>query len=136
MNEYYVYIMTNHWQTLYVGVTNDLVRRVHEHKRKLIPGFTARYNLSQLVYFEATADVHSAIAREKQIKGWVRTKKVELIESMNPQWKDLSLAWTANGQGRTLHYAQSDTSKGTRNGRWTVGSAGAAPTLPTALRVI
>jgi putative endonuclease len=74
-------------------MTNDLQRRVYEHKNKLIPGFTARYNVTLLVYFEETCDVKSAIAREKQIKGWSRAKKVALIESTNPHWQDLSAEW-------------------------------------------
>jgi putative endonuclease len=85
--------MTNIARTLYIGVTNDLERRVHEHKMKLIPGFTARYNLDKLVYYEAGENVSSAIEREKQIKGWLRSKKIKLIESMNPEWKDLSNDW-------------------------------------------
>jgi putative endonuclease len=93
--QYYVYILTNRSRTLYVGVTNDLKRRVYEHKQKLIPGFTQRYNITQLVYYEATSDVRSALAREKQIKGWLRAKKIALIESMNPEWMDLSTEWQA-----------------------------------------
>ena len=93
MKQFYVYIMTNHSRTLYTGMTNDLLRRVAEHKQKLIPGFTARYNITRLVYYEETSDVTSAIAREKQIKGWVRAKKVALIEAANPQWRDLSAEW-------------------------------------------
>ncbi|MBI4301682.1 MAG: GIY-YIG nuclease family protein [Chloroflexi bacterium] len=95
MGEYYVYIMTNHSDTLYTGVTNDLQRRVYEHKQKLVEGFTAKYNLNMLVYYEATEDVQSAIRREKQIKGWRRAKKIALIESTNPQWRDLSERWYA-----------------------------------------
>ena len=91
--EYYVYILTNSARTLYVGVTNDLVRRVYQHKRKLVKGFTAKYNVSWLAYYEQTPDVTSAIAREKQIKAWRRSKKVALIESANPRWEDLSLEW-------------------------------------------
>ena len=91
--QYYVYIMTNGVRTLYVGVTNDLMRRVYEHKQKLVPGFTRKYNLTWLAYYEETSDIWSAIGREKQIKGWRRSKKVELIESMNPRWKDLALEW-------------------------------------------
>jgi putative endonuclease len=87
---YYVYIMTNKSRTLYTGVTNDLERRVYEHKHKLIPGFTTKYNLSRLVYFEATEDIRAAIEREKQIKGWLRRKKLSLIASVNPKWEDLS----------------------------------------------
>ncbi|MBI2181217.1 MAG: GIY-YIG nuclease family protein [Deltaproteobacteria bacterium] len=93
MSQYYVYIMTNKSRTLYTGVTNNLERRVYEHKQKLIPGFTSKYNISRLVYFEATEDIRAAIEREKQIKGWLRSKKVALIESVNPTWADLSAGW-------------------------------------------
>ena len=93
MPNYYVYIITNKSRTLYAGVTNDLVRRMYEHKNKLIPGFTSKYNITQLVYYEATDDIRAAIAREKQIKGWLRRKKIALIESANPTWKDLSSEW-------------------------------------------
>jgi len=93
MKQYYVYILTNRSRTLYTGVTNDLQRRVYEHKHKLVPGFTAKYNLTRLVYYEATPDIRAAIAREKQIKGWLRAKKIALIESMNPKWEDLSAGW-------------------------------------------
>jgi putative endonuclease len=93
MAEYYVYIMTNGKRTLYTGVTNNLYRRVYEHKEKLIPGFTKRYNIDYLVYVESTNDVIAAITREKQIKGWTRAKKISLIESLNPDWRDLSLDW-------------------------------------------
>ena len=92
--QYYVYIMTNKSRTLYTGVTNDLERRVYEHKKKLVPGFTTKYNITRLVYFEATQDVGAAIAREKQIKGWLRTKKIALIDSVNPGWADLSVDWS------------------------------------------
>ncbi|MFH1830419.1 MAG: GIY-YIG nuclease family protein [Pseudomonadota bacterium] len=89
---YYVYIMTNSRNTvLYTGVTNDLERRVCEHKDKVNQtSFTSQYNIEKLVYFEDTTDVNSAIAREKEIKGWVRKKKIALIESLNPSWRDLS----------------------------------------------
>ena len=93
LRQYYVYIMTNATRTLYVGVTNDLERRVYQHKQKLIDGFTKKYNLTWLAYYEQTSDVRSAIAREKEIKGWRRSKKVELIESFNPRWRDLSQDW-------------------------------------------
>jgi putative endonuclease len=79
--------------TIYIGVTNNLVRRVHEHKQKLTPGFTSRYGLNRLVYSEDFNDIRIAIAREKQIKGWLRKKKLTLIESMNPEWNDLSEGW-------------------------------------------
>jgi len=90
MKDYYVYIMTNKSKTLYTGVSNDLTRRVYEHKHKLIEGFTKKYNIDKLVYFELFNNVNDAIRREKQIKGWLRKKKITLIESINPQWKDLS----------------------------------------------
>ncbi|MBI5096880.1 MAG: GIY-YIG nuclease family protein [Nitrospirae bacterium] len=93
MKQYYVYIMTNKSRTLYTGVTNNLERRVYEHKQKLVPGFTAKYNITRLVYFEETGDIQEAIAREKQIKGWLRTKKIALIKSVNPAWEDLSASW-------------------------------------------
>lgn len=89
--QYYVYIITNPVHSvLYIGMTNNLIRRIDEHKRKVVPGFTAKYNCKELVYFESTEDVLSAIEREKQLKGWVRRKKIALIEQMNPNWKDLS----------------------------------------------
>ncbi|NEP09397.1 MAG: GIY-YIG nuclease family protein [Symploca sp. SIO2C1] len=93
MNSYYVYILTNYSKTLYTGVTNNLHRRVYEHKKKLIPGFTQKYNINQLVYYEETSEVIEAISREKQIKGWLRAKKIALIESKNPEWFDLSVDW-------------------------------------------
>jgi len=91
---YYVYMLTN-WnnRVLYTGVTNDLNRRLYEHKYKLIDGFTKKYQVTKLVYFEYTSDVSSAIIREKQIKGWRRVKKDALIEAVNPTWKDLSEDW-------------------------------------------
>ena len=89
-----VYIMTNKSNTvLYTGVTNDIVRRVYEHKHKLVKGFTSRYNITKLVYYEASTDINGAIAREKQLKGWRRQKKVVLIEASNPTWRDLSNDW-------------------------------------------
>ena len=91
--QYYVYIMTNKSKTLYTGVTDNLERRVYEHKKKLLGGFTKRYNITKLVYYEVTNDIHVAIGREKQIKGWLRRKKVALIGTVNPQWLDLSEGW-------------------------------------------
>ena len=91
--EYYVYIMTNRSRTLYTGMTGNLVRRVNEHKSKLMKGFTRRYNIQFLVYYESTPNVYAALQREKQIKGWLRAKKIGLIETMNPEWKDLSEGW-------------------------------------------
>jgi putative endonuclease len=93
MREYYVYIMTNRSGTLYTGVTGNLLRRVYQHKHKLVPGFTSRYNIDRLAYFEVFGDVCLAIAREKEIKGWLRAKKIALIESSNRDWKDLSDGW-------------------------------------------
>ena len=94
MNQYFVYIMTNKSKTLYTGVTNNLQRRVYEHKEKIFKGFTAKYNVTKLVYFEIFNDINSAIRREKQIKGWLRKKKIDLIETTNPEWKDLSEEWS------------------------------------------
>ena len=91
---YYVYILSN-WnrKVIYAGVTNNLARRVYEHKSKLVDGFTKRYNVDRLVYFEGTTNVRTAIEREKQIKGWSRQRKNGLIEGMNPDWEDLSERW-------------------------------------------
>jgi putative endonuclease len=94
-HNYYIYILTN-WnhKVMYVGMTNDLMRRLYEHKNKLIEGFTKRYNVHKLVYFEHTKDVYAAIAREKEIKKWRREKKDNLVETLNPDWKDLSNEWS------------------------------------------
>jgi len=91
---YYVYLLTN-WnnKVMYVGMTNNLERRLFEHKNKMVDGFTKKYNVNKLVYFEETSDVHVAIAREKEIKKWRREKKNNLVISMNPEWKDLSDSW-------------------------------------------
>ena len=91
--QYYVYIMTNKSGTLYVGVTNNIKKRVHQHKNKLVEGFTNKYNINILLYYESFSDIYSAIAREKMIKGWLRQKKVELIKTINPDWSDLSTEW-------------------------------------------
>jgi len=92
--QYYVYIMTNRRHSpLYVGVTNDLVRRVYEHRNRLAKGFASKYNITMLMYYETTESVESAIAREKQLKGWLKRRKIALIESANPNWRDLSLGW-------------------------------------------
>ncbi|NTU98089.1 MAG: GIY-YIG nuclease family protein [Chlorobiaceae bacterium] len=91
MHDYYVYILASKMHgTLYTGITNNLERRVFEHKVKLIDGFTKKYSVDKLVYFESCMDVKDAIVREKQIKGWKREKKIALIESSNPGWEDLS----------------------------------------------
>lgn len=92
--EYYVYIMASKRNgTLYTSVTNNLERRVYEHKNKLIKGFTKKYNINMLVYFEETNDINDALEFEKRIKGWLRKKKIDLIESMNPNWDDLTKDW-------------------------------------------
>lgn len=96
MKNYYVYIMANRTRMLYTGVTNNLERRVYEHKNRIIPGFTSRYNITRLVYYKVFSDIRDAIAREKQIKGWLRAKKIALIESMNPKWNDLSEEWESS----------------------------------------
>jgi putative endonuclease len=90
-----VYVMTNgsRKHVLYVGVTGNLVRRTFEHKHKLIPGFASRYNLTRLVYFETFVYPDAAIAREKELKGWLRRRKIELIEGVNPHWCDLAEHW-------------------------------------------
>ena len=90
MRKYYVYIMTNFTNTtLYIGITNNLIRRVYEHKKKLVEGFTKKYNLVKLVYYEVLDDPQTAIAREKTLKNLLRKKKNRLIETVNPEWKDL-----------------------------------------------
>ena len=92
--QYYVYFLTNRTNTvLYVGVTNNLQRRLYEHKNELADCFTKRYHVHKLVYFETTTDVKAAIGREKQIKSWSRARKNSLVETMNPKWEDLSLNW-------------------------------------------
>ena len=92
MNTYYVYILTNITNSvLYIGITNDIKRRLYEHKNNAIDGFTKKYHVHKLVYFEETSDVYSALTREKQLKGITRKKKEELINSVNPEWKDLSI---------------------------------------------
>jgi len=90
---YFVYIMSNRSKTLYTGVTNSLYRRVWQHKEHTGSKFTARYKLDRLVYFERFSDIRSAIDREKRIKGWLRIKKITLIVSVNPSWRDLSDGW-------------------------------------------
>jgi len=89
-HQYFVYIMASPSGTLYIGVTNDLERRVAQHQQDAIEGFTEKYGCKKLVYFESTEDINSAIVREKQLKGWIRKKKEQLIRTMNPSWKDLS----------------------------------------------
>ncbi len=93
VRDYCVYLLASRTCTLYTGVTGDLTRRVSEHKQGLVPGFTKRYGANRLVYYEQYGAVTAAIAREKQIKAWTRAKRVELIESVNPEWRDLSEGW-------------------------------------------
>lgn len=93
---YYVYITASKKNgTLYIGVTNDLLRRMYEHKHNMVDGFTKKYKVHMLVYFEETNDVSAAILREKELKGWRRIKKLNLIENINYEWKDLSEGWFA-----------------------------------------
>ena len=101
VREYFVYILASKSCVLYIGVTNDLARRLLEHKQKLIAGFTRKYNVNRLVYFESFGDIREAIAREKQLKGWRREKKVALVERGNPTWQDLSAAWQNNADPST-----------------------------------
>ena len=94
MNHYYVYILTNQYNNvMYIGVTNDLQRRLYEHKNELVPGFTSRYHVHKLVYYEETGDVRIALEREMQLKGLLRKKKNALVETVNPDWHDLSRDW-------------------------------------------
>jgi putative endonuclease len=102
---YYVYIMASASRVLYTGVTNDLARRAWEHKQTLVPGFTRKYNVTRLVYYEPFERVEDAIAREKEIKGWLRKKKIALIEGRNGTWKDLSWGWF---DSEVLRCAQND----------------------------
>lgn len=89
--QYYVYILTNTYNTvLYIGITNNLIRRVYEHKNKLVDGFTKKYNIDKLVYYEVTENVYSAITREKQLKNYSRNRKDELIDNFNSSWEDLT----------------------------------------------
>ncbi len=112
MKQYYVYIMASQSKVLYTGVTNNLERRVYEHKKNQLPGFSSKYRTKKLVYFEAGADIRSAIEREKQIKGWLRAKKVALIKSSNPKWEDLSNEWYENVRPALTKMVEMKKSKG------------------------
>ncbi len=90
---FHVYIMANGARTLYIGVTGNLVQRIQQHRDGLVPGFTSRYGVNRLVYAEEADSAIAAIAREKQLKGWVRRRKIALIEAVNPEWKDLAQEW-------------------------------------------
>src|SRR5215470_17664980 len=102
MKTYFVYIMSNKSRRLYVGITSRLYSRVFEHKNKVLPGFTARYQFDMLIYYEEFAWVTDAIAREKEIKGWRREKKVQLILTENPDWADLSAEWEEDPSWRAM----------------------------------
>ena len=93
LKTFYVYIMASKSRTLYTGVTSNLERRVLQHQGKLLPGFTARYNINRLVHYEVFGEIMAAITREKEIKSWSRKKKITLIESVNRDWKDMSAGW-------------------------------------------
>jgi putative endonuclease len=118
VSDYYVYIMTNRSGTLYVGVTNDLERRVFEHKTGTNEGFTKRYKMTRLIHFESTTDVRDAVAREKQIKGWTRARKIALVREINPRWRDLAADWYTvepnfggvSSEGQILRCSQNDNS--------------------------
>jgi putative endonuclease len=105
MRTSYVYIMASRSRVLYTGVTSDLVRRVGEHKQGLTPGFTSKYHVTRLVYFETFMDVRDAIAREKQLKSWARVRKVRLVEEKNPTWEDLARSWFAAADPSRLRRA-------------------------------
>ena len=120
MRRYYVYIMASKSRVLYVGVTNDIWRRVWEHRNDATSGFTSKYRIHRLVYFEEFKYIENAIAREKRIKGWLREKKIALIRSANPTWEDLSESWfdgknmmriqfeATAGKKQVLRFAQDD----------------------------
>ena len=122
MRRYYVYIMASKSRVLYIGVTNDIRRRVWEHKNDVTPGFTSKYRIHRLVYFETFKYVGKAIAREKRLKGWLRERKVALIRSENSTWEDLSEKWfdgnnvvqvkleKSVGEKQVLRFAQDDKS--------------------------
>jgi len=108
--QYYVYILSSRSRNLYTGVTNNLARRVSEHREGRIPGFTHRYRIHRLVYFESYRDVRDAISREKEIKGWRRSKKVALIEEHNRRWDDLAAGWFGPVGGKKAEKRTADPS--------------------------
>ncbi len=119
MRDYYVYIMSNRTCTLNIGVTNNLYRRVEEHRAGILGGFTSKYKLRRLVYFEHTNDIGAAIAREKQLKNWRREKKIILIERLNPTWTDLSrelLGEIEEHRELNLEVAEEEAGKSLRGG--------------------
>jgi putative endonuclease len=93
MGKYFIYILSSLSGTLYTGVTNNLEKRIYQHKHKMVNGFTKKYNVDRLVYYEETTDILAALTREKEINAWRRSKKIDLIKSMNPEWKDLAEDW-------------------------------------------
>ncbi|MGH9783200.1 MAG: GIY-YIG nuclease family protein [Terriglobia bacterium] len=107
---YYVYILSSRSRNLYTGVTNNLARRVAEHREERTPGFTSRYHIHRLAYFERYRILHAAIAREKQIKAWRREKKIALIESQNPAWDDLTPGWLSSGKKEKPEKRRADSS--------------------------
>ena len=108
IHQYFVYILTNPPHTSpYIGITSDLARRTYQHRTKAMRGFASRHNLQYLVYFEETSNVHSALAREKQLKGWRRSKKERLIDSLNPRWRDLSVDMIGASDSSTRSRPQS-----------------------------
>ncbi|MBU0509857.1 GIY-YIG nuclease family protein [bacterium] len=102
MRTYYVYIVASLTRKLHIGSTSDLKRRLYEHKHRLIEGFTAKYNMNRLVYYEETTDARAVVERERQLKGWRREKKVALIHSVDPAWKDLSAEWFEDVQAQRV----------------------------------
>lgn len=113
--EYFIYILTNRWRTvLYTGITSHFEGRMWQHKTKALKGFTYKYNCDRLVYFEQYHEVTDAIAREKQIKAYRREKKIALIESMNPEWKDLAAEWFRELMEGIPRSARDDTRKDDR----------------------
>jgi putative endonuclease len=108
---YYVYILASRSRNLYTGVTNDLQRRLVEHRERLVPGHTSKYNIFRLVHFEVFSDIRYAIAREKEIKAWRREKKLWLIERRNPRWDDLAAEWFASRQKPETRRAAPETAK-------------------------
>ena len=121
---YYVYIMASRSKTLYIGVTNDLERRVQEHQAGITKGFTQKYNVIRLMYYEESNDVQTAIAREKELKGWRRSKKLALIESANPEWDDLSENWFTGQRDPSLRPPACGQAQGDKGGgAWTSACA-------------
>jgi putative endonuclease len=109
---YYIYIMASRSRTLYTGVTGDLFHRALQHKNGEIEGFTKKYNINRLVYYETFKHVNNAIAREKQIKAWTRAKRLALIESTNPSWQDLADGWGERIRLQIPHFVRDDNPKG------------------------